>query len=937
MKKYYLIVAGIAILVVVTNMLLINTIQKKEINFYRDILFAHSENCGVDIEKSINTFESNINKIVFVDDVTETFNKQEVRELTLKRLEAFYSANSNLITNISIYDQNRNVLNLYQDKNDNFIVNTYNAQRQLKLEEKDKVIYRDSLYDFYLPIFKENQVFANIIITVDLKSYIQFHLDKYKYNGVLWHSIIDEKGKLINETDIETNLPIEMINNIEEGQKGFTHIYVVSKGEKIRYYTAYYPLNLLKQKMAIAFSINSNKIFKTITVYIIATALFSVMAASIVVFYFLRILVNKNKKEQDLSKRLNELILTLENLPIGLIVESGDRKIKTINKTARQMLFIKDNEDVSKLNISSRFMVARNYFNSDGQSGTAFDSNQFILYQQEGNEVIIYKKETGFIVNGEDIFIEAFIDATSIEKSRKYEAASNNAKSEFLAKMSHEIRTPMNGIIGMTDALDQENLTSSQKEYLQIVKKSADLLLSIIDDILDFTKIESGKMQLEEIPYKLSDEIKLCIDLFKPIIEEKKLILDVYIDKSVPNNIIGDPFRLRQVISNLLSNSVKFTHEGRIVISVSVDESYDGNLTLQFSVADTGVGIPKNRLESIFNSFTQADESTSRKYGGSGLGTTIAKQLVNLMHGEIWVESPSSISKNPKYPGAKFTFTIEVHTNEPLNKDFDFSNIKGLNELNALIVAKNEESKKRVISFFDLYGINHKFYKYQEEKLEKLNELLQDNIQKFHLIVLLDGANFNAVEVARFLKEKKTIGKFIVFEISSNHKPDNYILTKRAGIDYYFIHPFEQEEFIQCLYEKLPNMPKVNPVNEKNLKPDLNILVAEDNQINQKVAETIFGNLGYKIELAGDGKEVVEMVQKNHYDIIFMDLLMPEKDGIQATVDIRGLGIQIPVIAMTATEGKKGRDKAITSGMNDYIVKPVKSDDIRKVLLKWFS
>ena len=246
-----------------------------------------------------------------------------------------------------------------------------------------------------------------------------------------------------------------------------------------------------------------------------------------------------------------------------------------------------------------------------------------------------------------------FSDITPIEKARKYEAAANTAKSEFLAKMSHEIRTPMNGIIGMTEAMDQENLNAEQKEYLQIVKRSADLLLNLIDDILDFSKIEAGKMQLEEIPFKLREEVKLSVDLFRPVIEEKNISLQIKTNPDVPENIIGDPFRLRQVLSNLISNAVKFTHEGQIVVGIQLEEEYNSNLTLLFYVEDTGVGIPRNKIESIFNSFTQAEESTSRKYGGSGLGTTISKQLVNLMHGEIWAESPSTISTSPNYPGFK--------------------------------------------------------------------------------------------------------------------------------------------------------------------------------------------------------------------------------------------------------------------------------------------
>ena len=282
------------------------------------------------------------------------------------------------------------------------------------------------------------------------------------------------------------------------------------------------------------------------------------------------------------------------------------------------------------------------------------------------------------MIYNEAYLLSAFIDVTHIEKARKYEAAANTAKSEFLAKMSHEIRTPMNGIIGMTEALDQESLTIDQKEYVQIVKRSADVLLTLIDDILDFSKIEAGKMQLEEIPFKLREEVKFAIDLFRPIIEEKNLKFGIKINPDVPENIIGDSFRLRQVLSNLISNAVKFTHEGEISVGIELEEEYNSNITLLFYVEDTGVGIPRDKVESIFNSFTQAEESTSRKYGGSGLGTTIAKQLVTLMHGEIWVQSPSPIPASPNFPGSRFSFTIEVYSNEKLVKALHTEEIKAI-------------------------------------------------------------------------------------------------------------------------------------------------------------------------------------------------------------------------------------------------------------------
>ncbi|MBA7586759.1 Sensor histidine kinase RcsC [subsurface metagenome] len=246
-------------------------------------------------------------------------------------------------------------------------------------------------------------------------------------------------------------------------------------------------------------------------------------------------------------------------------------------------------------------------------------------------------------------------------------------------------------------------------------------------------------MQLEEIPFRVSEEVKLSLDLFRAIIEEKGIKLAVDIQPNVPDDVIGDPFRLRQVLSNLISNAVKFTHEGEIRLTVKLDEKYNGNLTLIFEVADTGVGIPKEQLDSIFNSFTQAEHGTSRKYGGSGLGTTISKQLVNLMNGEIWVDSPSGISKNKKLPGSKFSFSIEVFSNEALEKDLDFSDINSFNQVKAFVIAQNLPAKKRILGFLNHLEIHIDIVKINEEKdiIDDIKEQLLGK-KDHHLLIIMD-------------------------------------------------------------------------------------------------------------------------------------------------------------------------------------------------------
>jgi signal transduction histidine kinase/CheY-like chemotaxis protein len=940
MRKSLLISISIAIVLFLVNGYFFYRIYKIQVNYQKDFLTKQVHISKSAVENNIHRFESDLNFIIFSDDISELFGENSKNASSLRKLELLYSTYSTLIKNIDIYDNDKNALNLFKDKKGNYISGKYLAQRQKKLTLQENIKIKDNEYHYIIPIFKEDQIYANIVVTLDLSHYVLTELNKYFLPDLCFQWVINtESGNFL------TNFPglnvkmekLDLVLSNLRNDIGDMEIHQISNDSiSINVLTVFAPVNLLNHKYGVAFSFNNENFINNVY-----SKLYIVLIISSILFLFLIIfLLIELKHSRKLISLSNQETLQLnqiiENLPIGVLIFDDKPQIILINQFAREMLQLKENEQVTGNSITQKFLQASRPINKKVKTA-AYDSNHFVLYQKEGNEVVLYKREFTYFLNGKELVISAFIDITQIEKARKYEAASNIAKSEFLAKMSHEIRTPMNGIIGMTDALNKGNLTKEQYEYIDIVKRSADLLLNIIDDILDYSKIEAGKMQLEEIPFKLSDEIKLSLDLFKAIIEDKGIKLNIKIAKNVPDDIIGDPFRLRQVLSNLISNAVKFTHEGEISVNVMVEEEYNGNISLLIEVADTGVGIPKERLESIFNSFTQAENSTSRKYGGSGLGTTIAKQLIHLMNGEIWVESPSGISKNKKYPGSKFSFTIEVFSNSDLIKPIETTPINQFNQINAFIITQNISTIKRFFSYLNHIGVLYDVVQISEEIISSIKNQLLNVPRPYNLVIIMDEPNFDGLWIARQLNQAGLTEKSRFIMISSNHKQENYIQTKLSRIDFYLTQPFEQDIFKNYILRCFPQIKIEEQTKGMDLQKDLSILVAEDNLINQKVAESIFGSMGYKIDVAVDGKEVVDMIRKKSYDIVFMDLQMPEKDGVDATVEIRGLGYQMPIVAMTATASKIGKDSAITSGMNDYITKPVKIEAVRKVMEKWFS
>jgi signal transduction histidine kinase/CheY-like chemotaxis protein len=553
---------------------------------------------------------------------------------------------------------------------------------------------------------------------------------------------------------------------------------------------------------------------------------------------------------------------------------------------------------------------------------------------------VIFRIEDTARIGGEELKLIALIDVSVIERSRKQEAAANRAKSDFIASLSHEIRTPMNGILGLIASLLEEDLSEEAMLKAKTIKKSSDLLLTIINDILDLSKIEAGKVMLEEIPFRLEEEIDYIIELFRPLAEEKQLKIERSVSDSVPNKFIVDPFRLRQVISNLLSNAIKFTERGRILIVTELLENYNNRIQLLFSIEDTGIGIPKDKLQNVFASYSQSRSSESRKYGGSGLGTTISKQLVELMNGEIWVESPSRISTSTDFPGAKFSFTVEVYSNEKLKKRYNYNNIYQLNQITVLVLTKESSPEKSSFNkLMHQFGLNIVTKIYQQSTVDTVLHHLNAKKELYQMVVISDRNNLEGFAMASKLKEEGLIDLFPTILICNNDQPGNYKTSRKIGVDYYLIDPVESKELFEILQEVFPSLQDHKRVipGLNTLPPDLSVLVVEDNPINQKVGQSIFKNIGYEIDLAINGKEALEKISVKEYDIVFMDLFMPVMDGFEAAKRIREMGLKVPIVAISADSDDERKAESVIAGMDEFITKPVKVESVKQLLIKLFS
>jgi len=657
----------------------------------------------------------------------------------------------------------------------------------------------------------------------------------------------------------------------------------------------------------------------------------------------------ENKEQLPLYQSFKPIF---ESSGLGMMIIDLDEKLLWPNSALCRML------DCPKdLLIGTK--VSRLIYGEDSESFTrsfrqlirgGFDHFQLDTRLSSGDETILWVHlsfSTFKDTQNQPRFVFGIVTniTKTVEIQEELKSAKDSAeeatkiKSEFLANMSHEIRTPIHTIIGMAELLSETKLDAEQTEYANQIQFSADVLLNLVNDILDFSKIEAGRLNLDIIEFDVSQMIGDAVDLFALEAHQKALELITWIDPSVPRYVKGDPHRIAQIIINLVKNAVKFTSQGEIMLIVNPAGAGDKIRPLKFSVIDTGIGISEEKQAELFTSFTQVDSSTSRKFGGSGLGLSISKSLTEMMDGEIGVDSTEG-------EGSTFWFTLPLQISDERTETVS-QMTEELENLKVLVVDNNQNTRIVLGSHLTAWGCSVQEAEYGKQALETLREAAGTPDKFDFALIDSDMSGMDGWQLGQEIISDKTINStHLILLTPAGKSGDEAKMKLLKWFDAYMSKPVKTSLLrdamvritgevmdLEAAEEAVEVLEPIEETSEE--KKHIKILIAEDHIVNQTFFKAILGKQGYSIEVANDGQEALELTKANAFDLIFMDIQMPNMNGLEATRAIREAGIEVPIVAVTASALKEEMQRAMDVGMNDFITKPFKQKDIMPVVEKW--
>ncbi len=713
-------------------------------------------------------------------------------------------------------------------------------------------------------------------------------------------------------------------------------------------------LSFQKNSYPLAFKIRFliSLAFVTISIYY-----YEMLRSSYNTFLKREILRNEESAKKLFQANMHKEMLC-SSMPSAVITLDKNECITMFNKQAEEITGYSADEVMHRkapfwvdhiLNTSNNFEIV--------DQPTSIIRKECVLRCKDRSLKTVLKSTSLIRSEREEIVgkIETFLDISDqkkiekeLKRAKEAAEAASVSKSTFLANMSHEIRTPINGILGMNSLLLETTLSREQRDYAKTVQVSSETLLKLLNDILDLSKIEAGKMDLDIIDFDLRTTIEGAMELLAYKALEKNIEIATLIHSNVPNQLRGDPGKLRQVIINLVGNAIKFTEQGEVTLTIKQIYVDADMVTLQFAIKDTGIGIPKKEQGKLFHTFSQLDPSITRRFGGTGLGLAISQKLVHLMRGEIGVESEEN-----KGSTFRFTALFELQQSKPQELDTALSMLR---QYSVLVVDPNATSRKVFKHYLDQWECPCTCFEAPKEALNALRIAVDEGHPFDVVLVNMQQIGMEGTQLAQFIKSEEHTAKTKVIMVTNVGKRGDAALMKKVEVEGYLAKPIKQSQLADCIIMVMRNdndrsTPKNrrsktlvtrHSIMEERNKKKLRILLVEDNVVNQKVVIKLLKKIGYSCDVANNGMEAVEAQTKKGYELILMDCQMPVLSGYDATRAIRkeeseghGKEYRVPIIAMTANAMMGDREKCIEAGMDDYISKPLDFNEVLLKIEKW--